>query len=100
VKPPRRSFELLCFISLLVGLIFCAILTLGYARGSSDFYADFVAALSLRTNVPLYPGSVRNVIVGETAIEGGLNFHPPFNASYFFLFPISPTRPLSRCGTC
>jgi Glycosyltransferase family 87 len=90
VKPPRRSFEILCLISLLVGLIFCAILTLGYARGSSDFYADYVAAKSLRTNVPLYPGSVRNVIVGETAIEGGLNFHPPFNAILFLPFSYLP----------
>jgi hypothetical protein len=86
MKPPRRSFEILCLVSLLVGLIFWARLTLHHARGSSDFYADYVAATSLRTNVPLYPGSMRNVIVGETIIEGVLNFHPPINAILFLPF--------------
>jgi Glycosyltransferase family 87 len=83
VKPLRRSFEILCLVSLLVGLIVWARLTYINIIASSDFYADYVAAKSLRAKVPLYPGSMRNVIVGETVIEGVLNFHPPFNAILF-----------------
>ena len=90
MKPQRRSFEILCLVSLLLGLILWAKLTSGHARTSSDYYADYVAAKSLRTNVPLYPGRLRNVIVGDNVIEGVLNFHPPFNAILFLPFSYLP----------